>query len=151
MQGSGKTNYPPIGQLMTITFWAILSNCVLTNSRAWSLNVGRIPHFSRSVKLISKPSIIDEVESSEWVPYTDEGVPEILSANQPSNVRSVSRCFCELAELVHQSLYVLYAPGRRLTLSELLTVYTRYLNWYSSLPEALRLGHNFTPSVLFAQ
>ncbi len=100
---------------------------------------------------MAKPPIIDEVESSEWVPYTDDGVPEIKYANQPSNVRSVYKCFCELAELVHQSLYVLYVPGRNLTSSELLTVYTRYLNWYSSLPESLRLGHNFTPAVLFAQ
>jgi hypothetical protein len=113
--------------------------------------VGRIPHFSQVARLVAKPSIIDEVESTEWLPYTDEGVPDTLSANQPSNVRSVYKCFCELAELVHQSLYSLYTPGRRLTSNEMLAIYTRYLNWYSCLPVALRLGHNFTPAVLFAQ
>jgi hypothetical protein len=127
------------------------SHTLLTEYRAWSLNIGRIPHFSRAASLVAKPSIIVEVESSEWVPYTDQGIPEIKAASQPSNVRSVYRCFCELAELIHQSLYTLYVPGRRLTMSELLGVYTRFLNWYSSLPEALRLGRNFTPAVLFAQ
>ena len=113
--------------------------------------MGRLPHFSRAARLVAKPEIIDMVESSEWLPYMDEGVPDTISANQPSNVRSVYKCFCELSELVHQSLYTLYAPGSRLTSNELVASYTRYLNWYSSLPEALRLGHNFTPAVLFAQ
>ena len=119
--------------------------------RALCLSVGKIPHFSRSVKLVSKPAIMEEVELSEWVPYTDDGVPETKYASQPSNVRSVYKAFCEVSELVHQTLYTLYAAGQSLTSNEILAVYTRYLNWYSSLPEALRLGHNFTPAVLFAQ
>ncbi|CAK7235131.1 hypothetical protein SCUCBS95973_009164 [Sporothrix curviconia] len=53
-------------------------------------------------------------------------------------------------ELVHQSLYVLHSPGRPLTSRDLLHIYTQYLNWYDSIPEVLRLGHNFTPAVLFA-
>jgi hypothetical protein len=115
------------------------------------MHLGRLPNLSRCCRLVVKPIIIEEIESSEWLPYTDRGAPEVRSANQPSNVRSVYRCFCELSELVHQSLYILYTPGRHLTSNELLTIYTRYLNWYSSLPEALRLGHNFTPAVLFGQ
>jgi hypothetical protein len=66
-------------------------------------------------------------------------------------VRSVYKCFCELSELVHQSLYILHSPGRPLTSRDLLTIYTQYLNWYDKIPEVLRLGHNFTPAVLFAQ
>lgn len=65
-------------------------------------------------------------------------------------MRSVYKCFCELSELVHQSLYILYSPGRPLTSRDLLGIYTQYLNWYDSIPEVLRLGHNFTPAVLFA-
>ena len=79
------------------------------------------------------------------------GAPLQRSAEQPSNVRSVYKCFCELSELVHQSLYVLHSPGRPLTSRDLLKIYTQYLNWYDSIPEVLRLGHNFTPSVLFTQ
>ncbi|KAM0276517.1 hypothetical protein ACHAQH_006666 [Verticillium albo-atrum] len=52
-------------------------------------------------------------------------------------------------ELVHQSLYVLHSPGRPLTSRDLLSLYTQYLNWYDRIPEVLRLGHNFTPAVLF--
>ncbi|KAF5721924.1 nitrogen assimilation transcription factor nirA [Fusarium mundagurra] len=32
----------------------------------------------------------------------------------------------------------------------LLGIYTEYLDWYNGVPEVLRLGHNFTPAVLFA-
>jgi hypothetical protein len=73
------------------------------------------------------------------------------SCEQPSNVRSVSKCFCELSELVHQSLYILHSPGQPLASKDLLSIYTQYLNWYDRIPEVLRLGQNFTPAVLFAQ
>lgn len=105
-----------------------------------------------------------------WIPYTDDGkgitrlasaieeklnetkgVPLRRSYEQPSNVRSVYKCFCELSELVHQSLYILHSPGRPLTSKDLLRIYTQYLNWYDRIPEVLRLGVNFTPAVLFAQ
>lgn len=79
------------------------------------------------------------------------GAPLQRSCEQPSNVRSVYKCFCELSELVHQSLYMLHSPGRPLTARDLLNIYTQYLNWYDRIPEVLRLGHNFTPAVLFAQ
>jgi hypothetical protein len=80
-----------------------------------------------------------------------QGVPVRRSYQQPSNVRSVYKCFCELSELVHQSLYILHSPGRPLTSKDLLNIYTQYLNWYDRIPEVLRLGVNFTPAVLFAQ
>lgn len=79
------------------------------------------------------------------------GAPLQRSCEQPSNVRSVYKCFCELSELVHESLYILHSPGKPLTARELLNIYTQYLNWYDRIPEVLRLGHNFTPAVLFAQ
>jgi hypothetical protein len=73
------------------------------------------------------------------------------SCTQPSNVRSVYKTFCELAEIVHKSLYVLYAPGTPVTSTRLLGAYTLYLRWYDAIPTTLRLGQNFTPAVLFAQ
>lgn len=98
-----------------------------------------------------KPGIIADIEASLWVPYTDDGAPLQRSCEQPSNVRSVYKCFCELSELVHKSLYVLHSPGQPLTARVMLNIYTQYLNWYDRIPESLRLGHNFTPAVLFAQ
>lgn len=79
------------------------------------------------------------------------GAPLSRSCEQPSNVRSVYKCFCELSELVHKSLYVLHSPVQPVTSRDLLYIYHEYLNWYDRIPEALRLGHNFTPAVLFAQ
>lgn len=80
-----------------------------------------------------------------------QGAPFQRSCEQPSNVRSVYKCFCELSELVHDSLYILHTPGRPLTAYDLLDIYTQFMDWYDSVPVALRLGQNFTPAVLFAQ
>ncbi|KAI0391897.1 hypothetical protein F5Y17DRAFT_385159 [Xylariaceae sp. FL0594] len=127
------------------TFWGAFAL-----DHAWSLATGSLPQCSCFPHLPPKPAIVDGIEASLWVPYTDDGAPLQRSCEQPSNVRSVYKCFCELSELVHQSLYVLYSPGRPLTSRDLLSLYTQYLNWYDSIPEVLRLGHNFTPAVLFA-
>ncbi|KAI8631629.1 hypothetical protein F5Y19DRAFT_400275 [Xylariaceae sp. FL1651] len=127
------------------TFWGAFAL-----DHAWSLATGSLPQCSCFPHLPPKPAIIDGIEASLWVPYTDDGAPLQRSCEQPSNVRSVYKCFCELSELVHQSLYVLHSPGRPLTSRDLLSIYTQYLNWYDSIPEVLRLGHNFTPAVLFA-
>lgn len=79
------------------------------------------------------------------------GAPLERPCTQPSNVRSVFKAFCELSEIIHRCLYILYTPGREVTSRLLLPVYTDYLRWYESLTPALRLGQNFTPAVLFAQ
>jgi hypothetical protein len=147
------------------TFWGAFAL-----DHAWSLATGSLPQCSCFPRLPPKPAIIDDIEASLWIPYTDdgkgisrlasalegrlsqsEGPPIHPSCEQPSNVRSVYKCFCELSELVHQSLYVLHSPGRPLTSRDLLSIYTQYLNWYDRVPEVLRLGRNFTPAVLFAQ
>ncbi|KAH6854773.1 fungal-specific transcription factor domain-containing protein [Chaetomium sp. MPI-CAGE-AT-0009] len=145
------------------TFWGAFAL-----DHAWSLATGSLPQCSCFPRLPPKPAIIDDIEASLWIPYTDDGkhapyqmplLPELSgspgaplqrSCEQPSNVRSVYKCFCELSELVHESLYILHSPGRPLTSRDLLTIYTQYLNWYDKIPEVLRLGHNFTPAVLFA-
>ncbi|OAA63523.1 c6 zinc finger domain containing protein [Niveomyces insectorum RCEF 264] len=63
---------------------------------------------------------------------------------------ALDQCFCELSELVHDSLYILHSPGWPLTSRDILSIYTRYLHWYGTIPEVLRLGQTFTPAVLFA-
>lgn len=78
-------------------------------------------------------------------------VPLGLPYQQPSNERSVFALFCQLSGLAHQSVYLIHDPSKQLTAKTLLHHYTKYLLWYDSLPEALRLGQNFTPHVLFAQ
>ncbi|PBP21844.1 fungal specific transcription factor domain-containing protein [Diplocarpon rosae] len=77
--------------------------------------------------------------------------PLETNCEQPSNVRSVYKTFCELSEIVHQSLYLLYTPGKPVTSRNLNKIYTAYIRWYAAIPDTLRLGTNFTPSVLFAQ
>lgn len=87
----------------------------------------------------------------ETANLTVVGAPLETACTQPSNVRSVYKTFCELSEIVHKSLYMLYTPGKPVTSQSLNNVYTEYIRWYSEIPSTLRLGHNFTPSVLFAQ
>ncbi|PHH87180.1 hypothetical protein CDD83_9208 [Cordyceps sp. RAO-2017] len=131
--------------VQSATFWGAFAL-----DHAWSLATGTLPQCSSFPHLPPRPAIIGDIEASLWVPYTDDGAPLQRSCEQPSNVRSVYKCFCELSELVHQSLYVLHSPGKPLTARDLLGIYTQYLNWYDQIPEVLRLGHNFTPAVLFA-
>ncbi|KAI5463932.1 fungal-specific transcription factor domain-containing protein [Mariannaea sp. PMI_226] len=131
--------------VQSATFWGAFAL-----DHAWSLATGSLPQCSCFPHLPPKPAIIGDIEASLWVSYTDDGAPLQRSCEQPSNVRSVYKCFCELSELVHQSLYILHSPGRPLTARDLLSIYTQYLNWYDRIPEVLRLGHNFTPAVLFA-
>ncbi|KAF6515171.1 hypothetical protein HZS61_005077 [Fusarium oxysporum f. sp. conglutinans] len=86
-----------------------------------SLVTGSLPNCSYTLHLPSKPAVVRDVEASVWVPYTDDDAPLQLQYEQPSNERS-----------------------------GLLGIYTEYLDWYNGVPEVLRLGHNFTPAVLFA-
>ncbi|KAF6515275.1 hypothetical protein HZS61_005181 [Fusarium oxysporum f. sp. conglutinans] len=88
---------------------------------ASSLVTGSLPNCSYTPHLPSKPAVVRDVEASVWVPYTDDDAPLQLQYEQPSNERS-----------------------------GLLGIYTEYLDWYNGVPEVLRLGHNFTPAVLFA-
>ncbi|KAB5513035.1 hypothetical protein GE09DRAFT_1179991 [Coniochaeta sp. 2T2.1] len=121
---------------------------------SWCLATGT-PRTSMSPHLPAKPVIVKVVEASLWIPYTDNEfsprAPVERSCDQPSNVHSVYKCFCELSELVHRSLYVLHSPGKAVTNRELQDIYIDYFSWYDQFPDVLRLGHNFTPSVLFAQ
>ncbi|KAH8816772.1 fungal-specific transcription factor domain-containing protein [Xylogone sp. PMI_703] len=127
------------------TFWGAFSL-----DQAWSISIGRLPHYSRNLKVIAKPAIIDHIEAASWIPYTDDAPIEQFPTQQPSNVRSVYKTFCELSEIVHHSLYAYYTPGKFVTSQTLLRIYRRYLDWYDQIPNALRLGQNFTPAVLFA-
>ncbi|EHK22819.1 uncharacterized protein TRIVIDRAFT_113690, partial [Trichoderma virens Gv29-8] len=107
--------------VQSATFWGAFAL-----DHAWSLATGSLPQCSCFPHLPPKPAIIGDIEASLWVPYTDDGEPLQRSCEQPSNVR------------------------RPLTARDLLNIYTQYLNWYDRIPEVLRLGHNFTPAVLFA-
>ncbi|KAI9813046.1 MAG: hypothetical protein M1827_004266 [Pycnora praestabilis] len=120
--------------------------------QAWCLSIGQIPQLSRGGIWIDKPTVIDKIEVEEWVPYSDDGMPPVgeRNSNQPSNIRSVYKSFCELSEIVNDALYMFYTPGGRLTSEKILATYRIHLEWYGSLPDELRLGQNFTPSVLFA-
>ncbi|SCO88889.1 related to nitrate assimilation regulatory protein nirA [Fusarium oxysporum] len=128
------------------TFWGAFSLDI-----ASSLVTVSLPNCSYTPHLPSKPAVKRDVEASVWIPYTGDGAPLQLQYEQPSNERSVCKCLCELSERVHKSLYLLHSPRKSLTAHGLLGTYTEYLDWYNGVPEVLRLGHNFTPAVLFTQ
>ncbi|PQK08989.1 hypothetical protein BB8028_0001g10600 [Beauveria bassiana] len=125
------------------TFWG-----AFTLHQTWSLMTGTVPQCTRHIKLPPKPANNTDVETPPWIPYVD-GNAHLLPFIQLSNVRSIYRCFGDLSELVHQSLYLLFCPEETLTATTLLQNYHQYLDWYDQLPEALRLGYNSTPAVLF--
>lgn len=85
------------------------------------------------------------------MPYTDEGINPDLSLHQKSNLRSVYKTFAELAGIVHQTNTCLLSDDPRDITGNVRALYTEYLQFYNSLPDALRLGGNSTPPVFFAQ
>ncbi|KAG5972602.1 hypothetical protein E4U58_006322 [Claviceps cyperi] len=126
------------------TFWGAFA---LNNALSFA---GSLPRTSSMPCLPIKLPTIEALEAYPWIPYTDDDVPLGLRYQQPSNERSVFALFCQLSELAHQSVYLNHDHSKQLTAKTLLHHYTKYLLWYDSLPEALRLGQNFTPHVLFA-
>jgi hypothetical protein len=90
-------------------------------------------------------------EKIEWFPYTGGKEHDNNKQHQESNIKSVYLALCDLFEVVHNSLYVLYTPGKVLQSHEVLDIYTSYLTWHSSLPLVLRQGQNSTPPAFFIQ
>lgn len=99
---------------------------------------------------IEKPAEIDEIEHEDWKPCTDTNTVS-KNYHQPNNVRSVYRAFSELSEIINQGEYQHYSRTQQLESHKLLSVYHKLLEWYDVLPDQLRLGINFTPTVLFTQ
>ncbi|KAM4066780.1 fungal specific transcription factor [Hirsutella rhossiliensis] len=128
------------------TFWGAFA---LNN--AWALLSRSLPSCSSGIttRLPLKPPASPDIEASVWVYFTDEGVALDGLREQTSHVRSVFKCFCELSELIHDALYVLFSPVKAPPRGDVLKIYTKYLNWYDLVPDLLRLGHNSTPPVLF--
>jgi hypothetical protein len=153
-------------EVRTVTFWGAFSlqsvslpcslpiASVLTYAwdlRAWSLTLGRLPYVSRAIARVAKCPLVESIESSPWAPYRDEGIEQDRGLEERSNVRTIHRCLCELSEIIHDSLYVLYTPGENLSSTSLLEVYAHHLAWKGSLPEPCHLDANPIPAVLHLQ
>ncbi|KAF4472821.1 hypothetical protein FALBO_279 [Fusarium albosuccineum] len=108
--------------VQSATFWGAFAL-----DHAWSLATGSLPQCSCFPHLPPKPAIIGDIEASLWVPYTDDG-------------RIDNGFIPPVAKLTLSG-----APLQRSCQQP-----SNYLNWYDRIPEVLRLGHNFTPAVLFA-
>lgn len=119
--------------------------------RAWCLTVGRLPHFSARADLVAKPLNVDNNQTSDWLWQTEHGVAPEQPSQQSSDVLPIFTCFCALSEIIHCSLYVLYTPTSAVNSTDVLNIYTRYLEWYGRLPDALRVGGNPSPAALFIQ
>ena len=119
--------------------------------RAWCLTIGRLPHFSLRADRVAKPLNVDNNQTSDWLWQTEHGVAPEQPSQQSSDVRPIFTCFCTLSEIIHSSLYVLYTPTSALNSTDILNIYTRYLEWYGRLPDALRVGGNPSPAALFIQ
>lgn len=120
-------------------------------SRAWSLALGRLPYVSKAMTRVAKCPLIESIENSPWVPYRDEGIEQERSLEERSHVCTINRCLCELSEIIHDSLYVLYAPGGNLSSTTLLEVYANHRAWKGSLPEPCHLDATPMPAVLHLQ
>lgn len=108
-----------------------------------------MPHISRGSIKVEKPKIIPSEERESWGAYNNVMSP-LKEPQQSANVRSVCQAFAGLTEIIHDSQHLLYEPRDGALSQKMLAVYRQYLEWYDDLPEALKLGSDSTPSVLFA-
>ncbi|KAI1625202.1 fungal-specific transcription factor domain-containing protein [Exophiala viscosa] len=132
-------------QVSAATFWGCY-----TLEQAWCLTIGRQSQLRPEEIHVTKPLKIDEIEDEPWVPYNDEGVNPDTTLHQRSNLRSVYKVFAELSGIVHQTNTILLSDDTRSINAHVRALYTEYLQFYNSLPDALRLGGNSTPPVFFA-
>jgi hypothetical protein len=68
------------------TFWGAFAL-----DHAWSLATGSLPQCSCFPHLPPKPAIIDDIEASLWIPYTDDGKYRHPSPPVPRLLRLVNR------------------------------------------------------------
>jgi hypothetical protein len=127
------------------TFWGCFNL-----EQAWALCIGRPSQVIPGEIHIAKPAEIDEIEHEDWKPCTDTDTVS-RDYHQPNNVRAVYRAFSELSEIINGGEYHHDSREHELDSHHLLAVYHKLLEWYDALPDQLRLGINFTPTVLFTQ
>lgn len=128
------------------TFWGTFSL-----DQAWSLCSGRLPQFSKNIKFIKKPKMVKDRGLPPWSPDNQDGPKKSdFVSSQSLNDWNVFVIFCDLSEIVHRSLHILYSPAEKVTSFKLLACYTEYLHWYDSNPTTMRLGQVFTPAILFS-
>lgn len=61
---------------LRVVFIHVGGGRVLTSCSAVSLATGSLPQYSCVLHLPPKPAIIDDIESSLWIPYTDNGTSQ---------------------------------------------------------------------------
>lgn len=132
-------------EVRTATFWGCFNL-----EQAWSLCIGRPSQVNPGEIEVEKPEEVAEIENEDWTPYTDAGAVS-RDYHQPNNVRTVYRAFSELSEIINRGFHQLYPRSHQSESHHLLSAYHKLLEWYDALPDQLRLGINFTPTVLFTQ
>lgn len=118
-----------------ITFWSGFGL-----HTAWSLFVGRIPLITKEAIVIPEPYFPNQ--SAVWTPYTDKqmGSPEV----DPEQDLELLQYFISLSMIVHDTLHAFYSPRERFTAAKLLGFHARFEEWFSLLPERLKVTERAT-------
>ena len=133
-------------EVRKITFWGLF-----TYDTAWSICIGRISQLPRAAVNVEKPSVLAQLESEHWVPYTDFGLGNTPHADQPGYSHTLLYQFSLLSEIVNDVIYMFYAPRERFTSKKLLHFYNRYTRWFTDLPQTLRTRDVTMPHILVLQ
>ena len=145
--GASNNKFGPTEfEVRKITFWGLF-----TYDTAWSICIGRISQIPRTAINLDKPSVLTQLETQLWSPYTDFGFANIPGADQPSYTNTLLYQFGLLSEIVNDTVFMFYAPRERFTSNRLLDFHRRYTKWFAHLPQTLQLGDVSTPHVLVLQ
>jgi hypothetical protein len=66
-------------------------------------------------------------------------------------ISQAQTCFRKLSLLIHDSFYTPHSRNMSQFITEVKLLYQKYIEWYSTLPDDLRLGIHFAPSIIFMQ
>ena len=145
--GASNNKFGPTEfEVRKITFWGLF-----TYDTAWSINVGRISQTPRNAINLVKPSVLTQLDSKLWSPYTDYGYANIPGADQPNYMNTLLYQFSLLSEIVNDTVFMFYAPRERFTSRKLLDFHRRYTKWFEDLPQTLQLRDVTMPHVLVLQ
>jgi len=97
------------------------------------------------------PWVEDENDLDPWKPCTDWAEQDPSAAFRPILTHSFAYYFSLLSEIVNDTVFMFYAPRERFTSRLLSDFHERYLQWFTKLPEKLRIFANATPHVIALQ
>ncbi|KAH7391634.1 hypothetical protein BKA64DRAFT_110670 [Cadophora sp. MPI-SDFR-AT-0126] len=122
-------------QAISAGFWGAFAL-----DQMWSLLTGHLPFCSRDSPYVLTLRMSIGTRAGDLSP-PEESFGVCISEAQT--------CFRKLSLIIHDSFYTLHSRHTNQYTTEVKLLYQKYIEWYSTLSDDLRLGLHFAPSIIF--